>query len=555
MTFLWSRARVAVASALLSAALPTTPLAAQGSHAGDPAAAADGPRPRRGAPRLGRVHFPTSGGPAARARFLEGVLYLHNFHYADAAAAFREAQRLDPGDVMSYWGEAMTYTHPVWNQQDAPAARAALGRLAPTRASRLARARTPREGAWLDAVEALYDTAGGHAAKAARDTAYCAAMARLHTADPRDPEAAAFYALSLLGLNQGEYEPAAYAKAANVAEPVFRLHASHPGAAHYLIHAVDHPAHAPRGLAAAQAYSDIAPDAGHAQHMTSHIFVSMGMWDDVVRANERAQAAVRQPGPGPQQVEPHSAYWLEYGLLQQGRFTEARRWLERMRAQADQTPDGVNRAHVALMAAAYIVDTRQWDSPYAWLRADTAGLGSLASEFVAGYAALGRGDVGRADAALERLSAQRAPVRPDGRTSRRPGRAEVWEQTLQGARRRAAGQSDSAVALLRAAAELDEQLPFMYGPPVSVKPPRELAGELLLELGRAREAQAEFEQALRRTPGRPAVLIGLARSQRAQGNASEATRLYGEIAAVWRQADPDVPGLAEVRAGARALHQ
>src|SRR2546430_2454578 len=74
--------------------------------------------------RLGTIDFPTSGAPVAQPQFIRGVLLLHSFEYRDAAQAFREAQRLDPGFALAYWGEALTYTHPIWNQQDLRAARA-----------------------------------------------------------------------------------------------------------------------------------------------------------------------------------------------------------------------------------------------------------------------------------------------------------------------------------------------------------------------------------------------------------------------------------------------
>ena len=119
----------------------------------------------RDRPRLGTISFPTSGSPAAHADFITGVLYMHSFEYDEAAEAFREAQRKDPAFAMAYWGEAMTYTHPIWNQQDAAAARATLGRLAPTREARAARAPTARERAWLETVEILY----GDGSKARRD--------------------------------------------------------------------------------------------------------------------------------------------------------------------------------------------------------------------------------------------------------------------------------------------------------------------------------------------------------------------------------------------------
>src|SRR5690242_13129890 len=128
------------------------------------------------AAQLGTIDFPTSGNAAAKPAFERGVLLLHSFEYEDAAKAFQEAQQADPGFAMAYWGEAMTYTHPLWNQQDVAAAQAALNRLATTAVARRAKAATDRERRYLDAVEALY---GGTASKATRDTLYSGAMEQL----------------------------------------------------------------------------------------------------------------------------------------------------------------------------------------------------------------------------------------------------------------------------------------------------------------------------------------------------------------------------------------
>ena len=201
--------------------------------------------------RLGTIAFPNSGPKAAQPPFIRGVLLLHSFEYDDAAAAFREAQRLAPGFVLAYWGEAMTQTHPVWNQQEVDSARAILARLGPTPEARSARARTRRERGYLEAVEILY----GDGSKPRRDTLYSAAMGRLAAAYPSDLEARAFYALSLLGLGQGTRNVPTYMRAGALAEEVLRRNPDHPGAAHYVIHAFDDPAHAPLGLPAARAYS------------------------------------------------------------------------------------------------------------------------------------------------------------------------------------------------------------------------------------------------------------------------------------------------------------
>ena len=242
---------------------------------------------------LGEVRFANSGAPAAQAPFLRGLALLHNFEYGAAAAAFREAQTADPAFVMAYWGEAMTYNHPVWMEQDAAAARAVLARLAPTRSERVARAQTPRERAWLDAVETLY----GEGNKEARDLLYSERMRALHESDPTDVDARAFYALSLLGLAHQGRDHGLYMRAAGLLEEAFPANTRHPGVLHYLIHSYDDPVHAPLGLRAARLYGPLAPEAGHALHMTTHIFLALGMWDRSVAANAgngRGQSPARR---------------------------------------------------------------------------------------------------------------------------------------------------------------------------------------------------------------------------------------------------------------------
>jgi tetratricopeptide (TPR) repeat protein len=206
---------------------------------------------------LGRTEFPTSGSPAAQEHFLRGALLLHSFEYPDAAEEFRKAQALEPGFAMAYWGEAMTYNHPLWMEQDRDEARKTLQKLAPTPAARLAKAPTPRERMYLEAVEALY----GEGERDARDRAYAEAMRRLHEAFPEDLDAEALYALSLLGTTEGKRDFAVYMKAAALVEDVFAKNREHPGAAHYLIHCYDDPIHAPLGMRAARVYAGIAPAA------------------------------------------------------------------------------------------------------------------------------------------------------------------------------------------------------------------------------------------------------------------------------------------------------
>ncbi len=505
-------------------------------------------------PVLGTISFPTKANPASHAAFIRGVLLMHNFHYPEAAEEFEKAEKLDPTDVMGYWGEAMTYSHPVWNEQDTAAARAALRKLADKREVRLSLAATPRERAWLESAEILYAPTGS---KAQRDTAWSLALKKMHEADPKDDEATTFYALSLLGLNQSDREKVAYQKAYELVLPVFRAHPHHPGAAHYLIHATDDPDHAALGLAAANAYASIAPSAGHAIHMTSHIFLALGRWDDVVSANRRAQAAVAGARPG--FLSGHIVHWLHYALIQQGRYREADVWLESMARQARNGPGRFNNSWDAtgLMVAANLADTKRWKGLAGDIRVDTAGfirlgspdaLGDLAAaEFGYALGALNRGDGAAYKTSVARMSARAARLASNPLMATTVGMNDVMVRTLLGYQLARNGDSAKALDLFRMAADEEAKLPMPFGPPMTIKPPREAAGELLLAMARAKEARVEFQKASTRTPRRTAPLLGLARSEWALRNRVAARKAYRELLSIWRAADTEFPELVEAR--------
>jgi tetratricopeptide (TPR) repeat protein len=488
-------------------------------------------------PKLGHISFPVSGAAAARPKFIEGVLYLHSFEYDSAAKAFQEAQRRDPAMAMAYWGEAMTYNHPVWFQQDREKALAALSRLAPSTAARLARAKTERERRYLDAVEVLY----GEGPKPLRDTLYSKAMGRLAAEYPDDVEAQAFYALSLLGTSHNGRDIPTYMRAAAICEEIFRDHPDHPGAAHYLIHSYDDPVHAPLGLRAARAYSKIAPAAAHAQHMTSHIFLALGMWDETVASNEIAS---RMTG----MLSGHYAFWLLYAYVQQGRYAEARQVLAQMRGDAELNPTKAKRSHLAMARAAYLVDTHDWSSDVARMAVDTSGLpfGAFWLGLPDGWAAVERGDLATAESALDAMEARLNTVEQD--TTYRLGSsrvsAEIMTAELKAMVLQASGKSDEAVALLSDAAAKEDAVPYDFGPPETIKPPKELHGELLLQLDRPAAARLAFERALARTPRRPAGLIGLARAAGQAGDEATAATALAELGKLWRGPPGSEPKVA-----------
>jgi tetratricopeptide (TPR) repeat protein len=494
---------------------------------------------------LGRISFPTSGSAGAQPHFERGVLLLHSFEFEDAAEAFREAQRLDPDFALAYWGEAMTYTHILWDERDVAAARAALARLAPTPEARAAKAPTAREKGYLAAVEVLY-AGDPDANPAATLTAYELAMRRLSAEFPDDDEARAFHAVSILATNLDNRRFDVDARAAALVEDVYEHNRDHPGALHYMIHAYDSPVLAPLGLRPARRYGDIASGAAHALHMTSHIFVALGMWEESAQANEASWAAsaarLQRKGLGIDANGFHAYLWLAYTYLQQGRFDDARRVVEHTGELAAQSGSRRTAYHYASARAYYIVESERWtDLPRA-LDPSLQPPPARASElFAEGLAAVKTGRVEDAEERLRDLhalstetAAGEAHHGAGGSTislGDRQGIA-ISARQLEGLIAYAQGRRDEAVSLLEEAAKDQDEQSYQYGPPFPLKPSRELLGETLLALGRPAEAQVQFTLALERAPRRAHSLEGLAESAELAGDratAAEARRVLQEI--------------------------
>ena len=498
-------------------------------------------------PDLGETTFPNSGAAEAQEPFLRGLLLLHSFEYEDAREAFQEARRIDPDFAMAAWGEAMSHNHPVWFSQETEAARDALKRLAPTLDGRLTKAPTDREKDYLRVADVLFF---GDGDKDTRDLAFAEAMRRLYEQYPDDLDAAAFYALSLLGTSHGGRDFRIYMQAAAVVEEVFARNPNHPGAAHYLIHSYDDPIHAPVGLRAARVYAKIAPAAAHALHMPSHIFVAMGMWDVVVASNEdswaAADARVERKGLGVNQRGFHALWWLCYGYLQQGRFHDAKKMLDIIE-EDERRSDGSGRTryHLAVMRAAYLIGAEQWDGDAVAIDLDPSVLGLETAAihlFATGMAAVKSGDEEKARKTLATLMDRVA----EGKEGSGLQAATVMQHELKALLLMDEGKPDDALALMQKAAEIEDAMRFDFGPPSPVKPAHELYGEMLLDLDRAAEAQEQFRLALDRTPRRALALLGLARAATRSGDAATARHAYDTLRQIWHRADDDLAALPEV---------
>jgi tetratricopeptide (TPR) repeat protein len=504
--------------------------------------------------QLGRVEFPTSGSPAAQAHFLRGLAALHSFWYEEALEAFREATKTDPDFMMGYWGEAMSYNHPLWSEQDTATARTVVAKFKDTAKI------SDRERAYLNAVRLLY----GEGDKRTRDAAYSAAMEKIYEDYPADLDAAAFYSLSLLGIVRSEERSfRLQARAGAIALEVYQKNPDHPGAAHYIIHAFDDPEHAILALPAARRYANIAPAAHHARHMPSHIFLQLGMWPEAAASNESAwevsDAWMKRKNLSPSVRDYHSLHWLLYVYLQQGRYRKAEELLSLMKQTMTQTTydnklrPGYYQNNYANMAAAFVVETERWElAKTLFPLTDSAvasgdGMGSHGHDASAGNGAATLRTSDRGERLPVFVRGLAAAANGTLATNSTAPNSEIQNLEVVALAASIKGDHDTAAKLMKDAIALEEKMSPPSGPPGLIKPAHELYGELLLRAGKAAEAAEQFNSALRRQPNRARSLLGAARAAAKRGDRGSAEASYKQLLTQWQNADADLPELKEAR--------
>lgn len=475
---------------------------------------------------LGVVRFETTGADAARPAFEKGLLLLHSFEYDDAADAFQEATRVDPGFAMAYWGWAMTCNRPIWQEQDLEQGRVILDKLAPTETARIALAKTEIEKDFLKGVQILF----GDGNKAVRDSSYASYMKGLNEKYPGNNEVAAFYSLSLIGWAVTGRQLSLSPEAARIAQEVIKRNPQHPGALHYLIHAYDHPEYASLALETANKYAGVAPRAAHALHMPTHTYVALGMWDEVVSSNIVSWAASvarkNEKKLGNDALGYHSYHWLEYGYLQKGEKKQARLMLDSMRYFANIQPSVKARSHLVLMQATYLAETNDYipETIANDLNLADLNIGLRAMQyFVRGMYAYIQKDTGGLKAIIGKMTSERlvdadrigpGGLRICGNISRSlPTQTNLLESETMEAELKAMlaalnGNDQEAEHWLKRATQVQQVAGYSYGPPGIVKPAFEMYGEWLLEKGRYGEAISQFETSLKYAPNRTLSVNG-----------------------------------------------
>jgi len=394
-----------------------------------------------------------------------------------------------------------------------------------------------------------------------RALAYEKAMEQIAARYPQDREAAVFHALALnITLDPSDKTYANQLKAAAILETVFAEQPNHPGVAHYLIHSYDFPPIAARGLPAARRYASIAPSAPHALHMPSHIFTRVGDWQESIetnRASAKAAADTLAAGgsqSGLRSYEGLHAYdYMMYGYLQLGRDREARMLVDEVTATRKLNVDHFAGAFaLAAIPARFALERGQWAEAAAltlrpadlpWSKFPQA---ESIVWFARGVGAARSGDPARARQDLARLEALR-----DGMTAAKSlywaHQSEVQRLAVAAWIARAEKRDDEALALMRAAAEAEDETEKHPVTPGPVKPARELLAEMLIELGQPASALQEVEASHRVEPNRFQGLYVAARAAELSGETGKARGYYTRLVELGKGADPSRPELEQAR--------
>jgi tetratricopeptide (TPR) repeat protein len=531
---------------IMAAQLAAVPALAQNEHA-DHAAGEN----------LGAVHFPISCSPGAQRQFDRAVAMLHSFYYPETIKAFTAIATAEPSCAMAYWGIAISQRP---NPLVAPFPPEVLQQgLAAIEKARAAHATTRRERDWIDALAVFfqdYDTVD----QKTRTTEYEAAMARLHETYPRDTEASVFYALALneaVDLMDKSYSR--QLKAAAILEGLQRQLPDHPGIPHYLIHSYDYAPIAAKGLPAARRYAGLAPSSPHALHMPSHIFSTLGMWQDAIRSDlasvDAFDALSAHPDPAasvngtPNPLAFHSLDFLTNAYLQLGQDRRAKAIVDARNSMSGYPASIRYSGHTAFAAipVRYAIERSAWAeaaalqpalTPYPQAESITwfgRALGAARSGDLAGA----RLDLGE----IARLRDQLASAHDS-----------YWTEQLD-IQRKAAGawielgekKLDEAIESMREAADREDRTEKHVAMENRLSPMRELLGELLLEANRPGEAAHEFELSLRIAPNRFRSLAGAGQAADMSGDRARARIYYQQLVALARDTDTERPALTRAR--------
>ncbi len=502
------------------------------------------------ASHLGTVSFKTSCSESAQHEFERGLSLLHSFYYPESVKSFSQVVTLDPSCAIGYWGIAISQLpNPLVGPWDAATMQRGLDAV---NAGKALHTGTQREHDWLSALEPFfknYQTVD----QVTRTKRYEHAMAALAKKYPQDVEAKIFHALALIEtFDHKSMKP--LVKAIDILEPLNERYPDHPGITHYLIHAYDFPPLAKRGMAAADKYSKIAPDAPHALHMPSHIYSMLGAWNrsissNIASAKSAGEYAAKSGMNGTPAAILHAYDFMEYAYLQLGQYDQAMSLVKASHELEGKPLQGaapVGYMALAAIPARYYLERRDWvgasqlqvvDNPFAPALAVT--------HFARAMGECHSGALSGAQEDIKNLAAISDDLRSHGQA--------YWADQVD-VQRKAAGawcefatspRHAQALEAMRAAADQEDSSLKDVAMENRLYPMRELYADMLLADGQSKAALDEYRISLRASPNRLAGLYSEFRAAVAVGNAADIVNAAKRLSALGRQSKVPRPEFSE----------
>ena len=504
---------------------------------------------------LGVVSFSLGCRNSTRDTFNLAVSLLHSFEYDEAEKAFAKVIDKDPECAMAYWGVAMCNFHALWRPptiQNLTKGSQAID------IARSIKNKSEKETEYVEAIAAFY-TDWNKLDHETRIKKFEQAMEDIYTKYPDDNEAAIFYALALnsaADLSDKTYKNRR--KAGLILEHLFPDQPNHPGIAHYIIHSYDYPELAEMALPAAKLYASIAPASSHAQHMPSHIFTRLGLWEESIQSNlnatSSAQCYAEQVGmDGHWDEEIHGIDYLMYAYLQTAQISEAKKLLEYLRSIKRISPMGLKAAYPsAAIPARFYLETRQWEkaakiemtlqdfpiSEFPWPNAIV--------HFSRTLGKVHMGDLPGSKIELKALTRCHDYLE-QAENDYMANQVLIMVKAADAWINYSENKHDQALALMRSSTDLEMKTDKQSLTPGEVLPAQELLGDLLSELKRPKEALHAYELNLQIRPNRFNSIYGAALAAKNIGDDEKAKMYFESLIKMTSVSDGDRPEINEAQ--------
>jgi tetratricopeptide (TPR) repeat protein len=490
-----------------------------------------------GSEQFGQVEFSLACEEAVRADFNLATSLLHSFEYTEAEKVFAKVLDRDPECIMAYWGVAMSNFHPLWAQ---PTNEELVKGAQTIKVAKKLEAKSAREEQYLQAIATIFEDWETLDHKT-RVQKFVTASEAIYSKYPQDKEAAIFYALAL----RASADPADKSfekqkKAGEILSAIFPNEPNHPGVAHYLIHTYDYPELAELALPAARKYASIAATSAHAQHMPSHIFTRLGLWDESIQSNlnstEAAKCYAEKLGKqGHWDQELHGLDYLIYAYLQQGQDDKAKEQVTYLRTIENVFP--VTFVDAYTFAAApmrYALERKDWKEAatlelyptnFPW---DKFLWQKGIHHFGKLLGTLHTGDKHGANAQLIELK-NIYGVLVSNKQEYEANQVKIQITTGEAWMHFANGHKEDAVKSMIAAADMEDATEKHPVTPGEIAPARELLGDLYLACGDYAKAYEAYTANLKKRPNRFNSLHGAAFCAAKAGDRVNAKLFYQKL--------------------------